>query len=255
MPSFKDFEKQVLPVLRKKKIDRLVFDMRFNRGGYAPQGTEFIRKICKSLPREHGDIFVLIGRTTRASAIINTVDLINSAEVVLVGEETGGKPNFFGEVRRFVLPESRIIVSHSTKSFRLLDEDLPTIAPDLMVPIDYESYMKGIDPAIEAVRHHMDPCLLLQDKTLHNQVLGRNISKHNQEARQRNRAVELVECNHAVGKQKQQRTKKNQFEAEVPHSSRTVQGHHGHSYKRKGIDSNNWSHHPLHTREKKHEHS
>ncbi len=157
MPSFKDFEKQVLPVLRKKKIDRLVFDMRFNRGGYAPQGTEFIRKICKSLPREHGDIFVLIGRTTRASAIINTVDLINSAEVVLVGEETGGKPNFFGEVRRFVLPESRIIVSHSTKSFRLLDEDLPTIAPDLMVPIDYESYMKGIDPAIEAVRHHMDP--------------------------------------------------------------------------------------------------
>ena len=157
MPSFKEFEKQVLPVIRKMKIDKLVFDMRFNRGGYAPQGTEFIRKICKSLPREHGDIFVLVGRTTCASAIINTVDFMNSAEVILVGEATGGKPNYFGEVRRFVLPESRLIVSHSTKSFHLMDEDLPTITPDLMVPIDYERYMKGIDPAIEAVRHHIDP--------------------------------------------------------------------------------------------------
>ncbi len=157
MPSFREFEKQVLPVLRKKKIDRLVFDMRFNRGGYARQGTKFIKKICKSLPRDHGNIFVLVGRTTSASAIINTVDFMNSTEVVLVGEETGGKPNFFADIRRFVLPESRLIISHSTKAFRLMEDDPPTITPDLMVPIDYGSYMKGIDPAIEAVRHHMDP--------------------------------------------------------------------------------------------------
>ena len=152
MPSFKEFEKQVYPVLKKKEIDKLVFDIRFNKGGHASQGTKFISKICKTLPKDHGDIFVLVGRVTSASAIINTVDFMKSANVVLVGEETSGKPNYFGEVNRFVLPESRLIVSYPTKYFSLLDEDLPTLVPDLVTPFGFEQYMKGIDPAMEAVR-------------------------------------------------------------------------------------------------------
>ncbi len=157
MPSFKEFEKQVFPVLRKKEIDKLVFDIRFNRGGHASQGTKFIRKICKALPKEHGDIFVLVGRTTCASAIINTVDFMKSAEVVLVGEETCGKPNHFGEVKRFVLPESRLVVSHPTIYFSLLEEDPPTIKPDLLAPIGFKQYMKGVDPALEAARSYIRP--------------------------------------------------------------------------------------------------
>jgi hypothetical protein len=156
MPSFKEFEKEVFRILKKKKIDKLVFDLRFNRGGYAPQGTEFIKKICKTLPREHGNIFLLLGRTNRASAIINTLDFMNHKEVILVGEETGGRPNHFGDVRRFVLPESKLIVSHSTRYFKLLEEDLPGITPDLLTPIYYDSYINGIDPALEAVRLFTD---------------------------------------------------------------------------------------------------
>ena len=151
MPSFKEFEKEVFPVLKKKDIDKLVFDIRFNKGGHAAQGTEFIRKICKTLPKDHGNIFVLVGRMTNASAIVNTVDFMKSEEVVLVGEETSGKPNHFGEVNRFVLPESRLIVSYSTRYFTLLDEDLPAIVPNLVTPLGFDQYMKGIDPAMEAV--------------------------------------------------------------------------------------------------------
>ena len=151
MPSFKEFEKEVFPVLKKKEIDKLVFDIRFNKGGHASQGTEFIRKICKTLPKDHGDIFVLVGRVTHGSAIINTVDFMKSGKVILVGEETSGKPNHFGEVNRFVLPESRLIVSYSTRYFTLLDEDLPSIIPDVLTPLDFDQYMKGIDPAMEAI--------------------------------------------------------------------------------------------------------
>ena len=153
MPSFKEFEKQVYPALKKKEIDKLVFDIRFNKGGHASQGTEFISKICKTLPKDHGDIFVLMGRVTSESAITNTVDFMKSADVILVGEETSGKPNYFGEVNRFVLPESRLIVSYSTRYFSMLDEDLPTLHPDLVTPLGFEQYMKGIDPAMEAVRN------------------------------------------------------------------------------------------------------
>jgi len=157
MPSFKEFEKQVYPVLKKQEIDKLVFDIRFNKGGHASQGTEFIRKICKALPKKHGEIFVLVGRATGGSAIINTVDFMKSAEVVLVGEETSGKPRYFGEVNRFVLPESNLIVSYPTRYFDLLDEDLPALVPDLVTPLGFEEYMSGVDPAMEAVRNSPTP--------------------------------------------------------------------------------------------------
>jgi hypothetical protein len=157
MPSFKAFEKQVFHLLKKREVDKLVFDMRFNRGGHAQQGTELIRKICKTRTKEHKEIFVLVGRSTCAAAIINTVDFMKGAEVVLVGEESCGKPNHFGGVRRFVLPESKLVVSHPTIYHSLLEDDLPSIVPDIITPIGFEDYMKGIDPAMEAVRQYQHP--------------------------------------------------------------------------------------------------
>ncbi len=89
--------------------------------------------------------------------LINAVDFMKSTKVVLVGEETSGKPNHFGEINRFVLPESRLIVSYPTKYFSLLDKDLPGLIPDLETPFGFAQYMKGIDTAMEAVRHNPQP--------------------------------------------------------------------------------------------------
>jgi len=154
MPSFKEFEKEVFQEIRKNPIHKLVFDMRFNSGGNSAQGTAFIKKLCKSNKKGEATIYVVIGRKTFSSAIINTVDFINMAEVVTVGEETGGKPNHFGEVKRFVLPESKLVVNHSTKYFTLVDEDVPSIQPQLRTPISFGDYMHGIDSAFEAIRTH-----------------------------------------------------------------------------------------------------
>ncbi len=152
MPSFKEFEKEVFQNIRKIPVDKLVFDMRFNSGGNSAQGTRFIKKLCKSMMKKEAEIYVMIGRKTFSSAIINTVDFINLAEVVTVGEESGGKPNHFGEIKRFVLPESKLVVNHSTKYFALVEEDAPSILPQLMAPISFEQYMHGVDSALEAVR-------------------------------------------------------------------------------------------------------
>jgi len=77
---------------------------------------------------------------------------MKNTEVVLVGEDTSGKPNHFGEVNRFVLPESRLIVSYPTRYFVLLEKDPPAIKPDVETPLGFESYSKGIDPAMELIR-------------------------------------------------------------------------------------------------------
>jgi hypothetical protein len=82
---------------------------------------------------------------------------MNRTRVILVGEETSGRPNYFGEVKRFVLPESRLVVSYPTSYFSLLEEDLPALVPDIKTPMDFKQYMTGIDPAMEAVRNHPIP--------------------------------------------------------------------------------------------------
>ena len=118
------------------------------------QGTKLIRKIAKTKLRGNGSTYLMVGRKTFSSAIINSVDLIKEMNAVVVGEETGGRPNHFGEVDRFVLPESRLVVSYSTKYFKLLDEDIPSIIPDIPAPLTYSQYMSGTDPALEVILNH-----------------------------------------------------------------------------------------------------
>ncbi|MEN8229171.1 MAG: hypothetical protein ABFS38_13515 [Bacteroidota bacterium] len=154
MPSFKEFEKQVFQTIKKHKIDKLVFDMRFNGGGNAAQGTKFIKKLTKSRFNGKGGFYVIVGRQTFSSAIINTVDFMENSDALIVGEGTGGRPNYYGEVKRFVLPESKLVVNYSTKYFTLLEENAPCISPGIETPIHFEQYMKGTDPAMEAIRQH-----------------------------------------------------------------------------------------------------
>ncbi len=154
MPSFKEFEKEVLETIRREDVEKLVLDLRFNSGGNSLQGTRFIHKLGKTKIRKHAKVYLLVGRKTFSSAMINAVDLMETFDVVTLGENTGGKPNHFGEVKRFVLPESNLVVNYSTKYFTLLDEDPPAIIPDIHTPDTFEEYMKGTDPALEAVRNH-----------------------------------------------------------------------------------------------------
>jgi hypothetical protein len=154
MPSFKEFEKEVIQILRKNQINKLVFDMRFNGGGNSSQGTRFIKKLLKTKLKGDGELYVVVGRKTFSSAIINTMDFLANSDALSVGEETGGKPNHFGEVKRFVLPESKLVVNYSTKYFTLVEKDTPSILPDLPAPISFEQYMRGTDPALQAIRKH-----------------------------------------------------------------------------------------------------
>ena len=152
MPSFKEFEKEVFQVLKKKEVDKLIFDLRFNSGGHPVQGSTFIKDLHKAKMKGKGEFYLLVGRKTSSEALINAVDFMNYKGTVVVGEESGGRPKHFGDVRRFVLPESGLIVSHSTRYFNLLDEDLPSISPDVEAPETFKLFMEGVDPALEAVR-------------------------------------------------------------------------------------------------------
>jgi hypothetical protein len=157
MPSFKEFEKEVFQVLKKKEVDKLIFDLRFNSGGHPAQGKTFIEDLHKAKIKGKGEFYLLVGRKTSSEALINAVDFMKYEGVVVVGEETGGRPNHFGDVRRFVLPESGLIISHSTRYFDLQEEDPPSISPDVEAPETFNLFIEGVDPALEAVRMHQIP--------------------------------------------------------------------------------------------------
>ena len=157
MPSFKEFDKEVFQILKKNTVDKLIFDLRFNSGGHPAQGKSFIEDLHKAKIKGKGEFYLLVGRKTSSEALINAFDFMKYEGVVVVGEESGGRPNHFGDVRRFVLPESGLIVSHSTRYFNLLEEDPPSIAPDVEAPESFENYMKGVDSAFEAVRKYNLP--------------------------------------------------------------------------------------------------
>jgi hypothetical protein len=61
-----------------------------------------------------GRLFVIIGRQTFSSAILNAISFKNNTEAIFVGEPTGGKPNHYGEIKVFTLKNSPIRVQYST---------------------------------------------------------------------------------------------------------------------------------------------
>jgi hypothetical protein len=154
MPSFKEFEERVFQTLANNKVDKLVFDMRFNGGGNSVQGTQFIEKLAKFLENNSKiKLYVVLGRNTFSSAILNAMDFKRLTNAVFVGEETSGKPNHFGEVKNFKLPSSGIRIDYSTKYFKRTDEKVTTISPDIKLEPSFSDFASGIDPVYEWIKN------------------------------------------------------------------------------------------------------
>ncbi len=150
LPSFNDFQNKIIEKLKDESIDKLIVDLRFNTGGNSSQGTELIKKISAiNRINQKGKIYVILGRFTFSSAVINAMDLKSMTKAIFVGENTGGKPNHFGEVRNFTLPSSGLNINYSTKYFKMVKEDLKTLAPDFTVETTFEDFNKGIDRVYE----------------------------------------------------------------------------------------------------------
>lgn len=153
LPSFKEFENKAIKTLENESIKKIIFDMRYNGGGNSSQGTAFIEKLAQFLKTApQTKIYVVLGRKTFSSAILNAMDFKRLTNAVFVGEGTAGKPNHYGEVRNLQLPTSKLQVNYSTRYFRTTDEDINTIAPDVKIEMSFSDFTKGIDPIFEWIK-------------------------------------------------------------------------------------------------------
>lgn len=148
---FAPFAQELFATVDGQGLTRVIVDLRANGGGDSRIFKPFLDGMAA---RPNLEVYALIGRNTFSSALMNAIEL-QQRGAVLVGEPTGGRPNHYGEVRAFTLPNSGLRVRYATRYFRMLrDADPPALEPDIATPITLENQIAGIDAALTAALAH-----------------------------------------------------------------------------------------------------
>jgi hypothetical protein len=137
----------------KPRVRRVIVDLRNNRGGDNQTYPPLIRAL-KRLKRRHKAIVVLAGRATFSAAANFMGDLEAATRYLLVGEDSGGAPNLYGDVEPLDLPKTGLRVEIATtwwvKSRLGANDPRATFHPDVVVPPTAKSWFAGRDPALKA---------------------------------------------------------------------------------------------------------
>ena len=155
--TFAKLVEGTLAFMKTKPVERFVLDLRDNGGGDSTIAGPLIAALAAHPTLNvRGRLFVLIGRHTFSSAVLNALELKAKTQALLVGEPTGGRPNHYGEVRHLTLPRTGWQISYSTKYFTtdLVKGDPDSLVPDLPAPYPAADWFAGHDPVLDAALNY-----------------------------------------------------------------------------------------------------
>jgi hypothetical protein len=145
---------KLLKLASKPKVKRIVVDVRNNGGGdnhTYPVLIDALRRLAKM---QHKQIVVLAGRVTFSAAVNFLGDLEASTRFLLVGEDSGGAPNLYGDATPLDLPQTGLRVEIATvwwvKSRLGANDPRLTFHPDVVVEPTAAQWLAGRDPALAA---------------------------------------------------------------------------------------------------------
>jgi tetratricopeptide (TPR) repeat protein len=146
------FWARVQDALDANDVDKLVLDLRLNGGG----NNYLNRPAVTTMVRADPDVqsFTIIGRRT-FSACQNLVnELSRWTNTIFVGEPTGERVNFYGDVKTTELPHSGLRVHASWLWWQNLDprDTRDALYPDLATDLSSADYARNHDPAMAAIR-------------------------------------------------------------------------------------------------------
>jgi len=152
---FTQFNMQVWAAFDSNPVETMVVDLRNNSGGDSSIFNPFLAaKSQRSARFAKVRFYVIIGRQTYSSAILNAISMQQGAAgttLKLVGEPTGGSPNSYGEVQSMVLPNSQLSIGYSTRYFSFPQYPPGSMLPDVMVAMTSADYFARHDPFLAAV--------------------------------------------------------------------------------------------------------
>jgi hypothetical protein len=148
-----DFTEGVIGMVEGAEVECLIIDLRNNLGGNSTLLEPFIGWLekCDKINKE-GAIYVIIGRDTFSSALLNAYAIKNKTKAVLVGEPSGGKPNCYGEVEFFKLGNSKVEICYSSKYYKVIKNDrVLSLFPDVERLVTFRDYIEKRDPCLEYI--------------------------------------------------------------------------------------------------------
>lgn len=148
---FKTFNDSLFKEIEKQNPKRIIIDLRMNGGGNSAILEPSIEKIKNHQLNKKGKIFVLIGRATFSSAIMNAIKLKKETKAILVGETTAGTINHYGEVRAFRLPNTKLEVNYSTQYWENWKGHDGPLVPEVKIAKNLSDLLKGNDKVLNYV--------------------------------------------------------------------------------------------------------
>lgn len=148
----KDFVSSVSDEVKKNNYKKVIIDLRYNSGGDSRIFEPMISELWKLQKEFDFKVYTIIGKSTFSSAIINAIDIKYRLNSTLVGTQTGGNVNGYGEIKSFNLKNMPITVWYSTKYFELIKGyDKDSLYPDIFVEQSFENYANGVDKEVEII--------------------------------------------------------------------------------------------------------
>ena len=150
-PSLGQNARALFAAIDRNRPARLVIDLRQNGGGDFFEGRDHLIEPIKKRPaiNQKGRLFIVVGRATFSAAMVNAIDFRKQTNAILVGEPIGERPNSYSENDEMTLPNSRLVVSYSTRYYKFLDEDVPAVMPDERIDVTWADFRAGRDPVMD----------------------------------------------------------------------------------------------------------
>jgi len=150
--TLEEFTRRVFSFVGTNPVDRMVLDLRLNRGGNGDLNRPLLLGIIKSKIDQKGKLFAIIGRSTFSAAQFLINDLEKYTNAIFVGEPSGGKVNSYGDSRKITLPNSGITVRVSTLWWQEDERDKRQWKePDISAELTFDDYRNNRDPALTAI--------------------------------------------------------------------------------------------------------
>ena len=146
-----DFNEEVLDFISNNEVDKFVIDMRDNSGGGENRLNTIIEGIKDKDINNKDKFFVIIGRGTFSAAIVDIVKWRQETKATFIGQPTSGKPNHYGSVTNFTLPNSKLTIQYSTIYARTGDDESDSFTPDKIIEISIDDYVNKKDPVLDYI--------------------------------------------------------------------------------------------------------
>jgi hypothetical protein len=152
------FSKRLFDFIDANQVERLVLDLRLNRGGNGGKNKPLLLGIIKSAKiNQRGKLFAVIGRSTFSATQFLVNDLEKYTNTIFVGEPSGSKGNIYGDSRKILLPNSGMTVRVSVYFWQDWDpwDTREWTAPHLTAELSAEDYRQNIDPALKMILNYV----------------------------------------------------------------------------------------------------